>query len=297
MNILITGGSGFLGWNLTKELHRLGRILATYKDHKPRLDGCSFVQLDVADKNSVDNLLAAARPDVVIHTAGLKDVAYCQTHEQLAYQANVEGTKRLAQMVSSYDALLIYISTDLVFDGAKGFYAENDLPNPLSYYAQTKLLAEESVRNHSSRYIVLRTALMYGIGNQYHGCFINWMKENLRRGLPIPLFTDQYRTPFYVGDAVAAISELIGNHVENRLFHLGGNERFNRYEFGKKYAKIFGCDEGLLNGRQMSEMEGFSVYGRDCSLDSRRLKSLLPGLTLSNVEEGLKRMQSEDDSL
>jgi len=296
MNILITGGSGFLGWNLVKGFRRLGNIVATHREHRLMFKGCSFVELDITDTNSIENVLRLTKPDVVVHTAALTEVAYCQTHQQHAHQVNVVGTKNLVKMANHYDARFIYISTDLVFDGTKSFYSENDVPNPRNYYAETKLLAEEVVRTCSSRYIILRMALMYGDGNQYNGCFIDWMRETLGKHQPIPLFMDQYRTPLYVSDAVHAIRALVQQDIAGELFHIGGSERLNRYEFGKKFVKIFGYDVDLLVPKKMSEVEGFSTYPSDCSLNSKKIQSTLPGLTLSTVEEGLKKMKSLQDN-
>jgi dTDP-4-dehydrorhamnose reductase len=296
MNILITGGSGFLGWNATNGLRGLGSIVATYKKHELAANGCSFVPLDLTDTHSIDRVLRTAEPDVIVHTAALTEIAYCQSRQQEAYQVNVEGTERLVKMANRYNVRFIFISTDLVFGGTKSFYLESDVAHPRNYYAETKLLAEGIVKAFSPRYIILRTALMYGDGSQYHGCFTDWMSETLENHQPIPLFIDQYRTPLFVGDAVRAIKELIRHDISGEVFHVGGSERVNRYEFGKKFVEIFGYDSRLLIPKKMSEVEGFSIYGNDCSLNSDKIKSTFPGLALSTVEEGLKTMKSLRDN-
>lgn len=311
--ILITGASGFLGWNLalsfcegtalhtpTPSLPACGegkgyRVFGTYHTHPIEVEGCRMLPLDLADGQAVRRLLADIKPDVIIHTAALTNPDACERDRGLAFRVNVKGTEHLVRFAEKIHARLIFISTDIVYDGLRGNYAEEDPPNPLNYYAETKLKGEELVAEGCEDFAILRPSLMYGWGNGINRSFTDWMWGSLTEGKEIGLFTDQHRTPLLVHQALEVIRGAMEDPRVKGLFHAGGGERINPYEFGLKFCEAFGLPQGLL---KPIEMEGFNYLARrpkDCSLNSSKIAALL-GVRLLSIEEGLQWMKQEKAS-
>ncbi|PID56538.1 NAD(P)-dependent oxidoreductase [candidate division KSB3 bacterium] len=290
--ILISGGSGFLGWNLARYAAEDHNVFLTYHQHQVNVEGCKApYYCDLRNEQATEKLIKDLHPDVIIHTAALANADDCEARQSAAYAINVDGTLNLVRQAEKIGARFVYISTDMVFDGANGNYREEHRPTPLNYYGETKLLGEKLVREISSNYLILRTALMYGHGNEFNGCFSDWLYNGLHRQQSISLFTDQYRTPLYVQDTVKAVFEMIDQPIKNDLFHLGGAERLSRYEFGKIFCEIWGLNDHKLHPVQMEEVDTLARRGYDCSLISAKIQHIL-SFQLSDVRTGLQQMKN-----
>lgn len=282
--VLVIGGSGFLGWHLAKYLKDTDRVYASYQSHPFQIDKCITLRLDIRDKAAVRVAMKQIQPDIIFHTAALAKVDPCEKNKELAHQINVEGTKNLVTE-SPKSGRFIYISTDLVFNGEKSFYQETDVPDPLNFYGETKLLGEAVITENASDFLIVRISLMYGYGNGISENFLDWLRKTLNQGARVKLFVDQYRTPLLVSEAIRALREISGAPVQNEIFHLGGRERMNRYEFGRKFANLFGYPEDLLEPASMQEVLAVKMP-RDCSLCTDKIQRFL-SFGLSNVEAGM----------
>lgn len=288
--LLVTGGSGFLGWNLAKYAAERYDVFFTYDQHFIPIERCQEYHLSLQNRSEIENLLEDIQPDIVIHTAALANVDICEKRRSLAHDINVAATTHLAKCAEELHCRFVYISTDLVFGGQTGYYTETDKPAPLNYYGETKLLGENTVMATMTDYLIVRMALMYGVGNGVNGCFTDWIQDGLEHEKPVLLYTDQYRTPLFVLDGVRALLELIENPVKNEILHLAGKERLNRYNFGKKFAKIFGYDEQWIRPTKMQDVTTTAQRGSDCSLNTTKIQKLL-SFQLSDVTSGLQRMK------
>ena len=293
--ILISGGSGFLGWNLARYAAKDYDVFLTYRKHQININGCEPpYYVDLRNEHVVEELLDDIHPEVIIHTAALANADACEQRRPVAHAINVNGTRHLVERAEEIGARFVYISTDMVFDGDSGNYREEQRPKPVNYYGETKLLGEKVVREVSSNYLIVRTALMYGHGNEANGCFSDWLYKGLHGQKPISLFTDQYRTPLYVQDGARAIFEAIEHPVKNEIFHLGGGERLTRYDFGKTFCEIWGFDEQHLHPVQMKEIQTVAKRGYDCSLNSDKIQKIL-SFQLSDVRSGLQQMKDSQE--
>ena len=144
--LLITGGSGFLGWNLARQAAKSYDVSFTYGRHPVAIPHCREYHLDLHDHHQIEDVIKDIAPDAIIHTAALANADVCEKRRTVAYDVNVAATERIAQCAEDLNCRLVYISTDLVFDGQRGNYAEQDRPNPLNYYAQSKLLGEKEIK-------------------------------------------------------------------------------------------------------------------------------------------------------
>ncbi len=295
--ILISGGSGFLGWNLARYAAKDYDVFLTYRKHRINVDGCEPpYYLDLRNDQAVEKLIEDLHPEVIIHTAALANADVCEQHRPVAHEINANGTRRLVKKAEEVGARFMYISTDMVFDGNSANNQEQDRPKPVNYYGETKLLGEKVVREISSNYLILRMALMYGYGNEVNGCFSDWLYEGLQGRKRLSLFTDQYRTPLYVQDGARALFELLHHPVKNEVFHLGGSERLTRYEFGKSFCRIWGFDEQHLHPVLMKTIETVADRGYDCSLNTDKVQKFL-SFQLSDVESGLQQMKDSDSQV
>ena len=287
---LITGVSGFLGSNLAIIFRDHFQLAGSFCYHSQKIKGCQTFPLDLTDALAVKSVIADLKPDVVIHTAALSHPDMCEQAPERAYHINVTGTENLLSCLN-FSVGLLYISTDLVFDGEKGWYRETDPTNPLNVYALSKLEAEKRVLAWNGNYSIIRTSLMYGPGNGVNNSFLQWMFRNLEENRIIPLFTDQYRTCLFVQDTAQALLQL-SRLKDTGIFHLGGSENINRYEFGRKFASIFGYSPDLLKPVSMREVSARAKRAADCSLNSEKIIQLI-GFKPCNIESGLRKIKSE----
>ncbi len=161
----------------------------------------------LVQREDILRMLQDAHPDVIIHAAALTNVDYCETHEEEAFRVNGEGTRNLAEAALAAHALLVYYSTDYLFDGAKpDGYREEDAPNPLSVYGKSKLMGESSVRATSPNHLILRTSWLFGC----HGKnFIRTIVSLAQEGKPLRVVDDQRGSPTFTRDLAARTAFLL----------------------------------------------------------------------------------------
>ncbi|MDP8236521.1 MAG: SDR family oxidoreductase [Candidatus Erginobacter occultus] len=289
--ILITGISGFLGWNLFDYLAGRFPISGTYNRHRPQLPPERAFRLDLGDPEAAGEIFRQLSPGVIIHCAAVTSPAACLADPELAREVNVAGTERVARAAAAAGARMIYISTDRVFDGKRGDYREADPPNPLGSYGRSKLAGENLVREIVPDHLVLRLPLMYGPPSPFSGSFVEFMREGFGGKTALNLFTDQFRTPLYVEDAGRGI-ELILKHPEmTGLYHLGGSERIDRAEFGYRMAEVFNCDPAVINPVRMADQPHYPPTPPDASLNSDRFFRET-GFRGRGVNEGLRALKT-----
>ncbi|RJP29968.1 MAG: SDR family oxidoreductase [Candidatus Omnitrophota bacterium] len=285
--ILVTGGSGYLGRFLARELssdHDVAFTYATTRIHIPR---CNPLWLDFLHPETVDSCLREFQPDIVVHAAALADGGQCEASPEKARAINVTGTEQLLLRLQNPDALFIYISTDLVFDGTNAPYDEQAIPNPLGIYGKTKRCAELLVQSEWQNHVILRCALMYGPKpSSGKGSFLQWMDKTFREQESISLFIDEFRTPVYVKDVVRAVSALIQTDGSHRLYHIGGPERISRVDFGKRLAAIRGYDPLKIKGTRIRDLDTGFLRPADVSLDSSRIQHAYP-ISLTLISDAL----------
>jgi dTDP-4-dehydrorhamnose reductase len=288
-NILVTGGSGFLGWHIANHLRHVHTVTITYATHPVSLDNCQSIPLQLRSETSVQSCMDAAKPDAVIHCAAIADANLCQSDHALALAVNVDGTEKLLAALPGEETLFIYISTDLVFDGDHAPYAEEDRPSPLSLYGKSKQQGEEVVQERHENHIILRPPLMYGPKTGTgKGSFIHWIDETFQSGNPLPLFSDEIRTPAYVYDIAEAVNRLIDRTGLYRIYHIGGPEAITRYDFGLEVAALRGYDPGMIKGTKLSDLDTGYPRPRDVSLDSSRIQDTHT-IILTPIQQGIMK--------
>ena len=251
MKILITGSNGLLGQKL---LHKLRvdntvELIATSKGENrvSNNDGYIYVSLDITNKEEVENVIKEQQPDVIINTAAMTNVDLCEDEKQACNSLNVDAVGYLADVCAVIDAHLIQISTDFIFDGEDGPYKETDMPNPLSYYGLSKLKSEQLLQSHSVKWTVLRSIIVFGVGeNLTKGNIVLWAKDALDKGDPLNIIDDQFRAPTLAED-LADICILAAKKKASGIFNASGKDIMSIYEIVERVAKYYLSSTDNLN--------------------------------------------------
>jgi dTDP-4-dehydrorhamnose reductase len=293
--VLITGASGFVGENLAHRFAREAELALAYGNQSPRAKAEKVFSLDLAVQDNFTRALGDLTVDTVIHTAAMVSPDQCEKDPHMAQAVNAEGTREVAHWAEARNATMVYFSTDLVFDGKKGAYNEGDAPAPLNVYGKTKLAGEEEVLRICTRWVIIRLALSYGTTRGARGDWTLSMRRALDAGKTLHLYTDQFRTPAYVGDTAEAVLRL-ARCGRNGIYHMGGGERVSRYDFGRKFCYIFGLDEDRFVPVRMEETRMDAPRATDCSLDTEKIAREI-GLVPCGVEQGLRLQKLEEEFL
>jgi dTDP-4-dehydrorhamnose reductase len=286
--LFVTGASGLLG----SKMSALAKHYYEYIPlHNTRPLQSNSLRLDITNLGEVLSLVNRLEPHMVIHTASETNVDKCETQKERAWRINVEGTRNIAIACSKAGAKLIFISTDYVFDGEKGWYKEEDEPNPVNYYGLTKLEGEKKVAEHCENYAVLRTSVLYG-WHPWKQNFATWVIDKLKQRQEITVVEDHFNTPTLAANLAQMAVEAAGTDIQG-LYHASGNERISRYEFAKQTAKTFNLNSDLIKPVKMSQLTAWIARRpKDSSLDTSEIQEQLKTKPL-NITEGLNEMKEE----
>jgi dTDP-4-dehydrorhamnose reductase len=192
--LLVTGASGFLGWNLCQLAKQQWDVYGTYFSKAVEIPGVTLVKADLRDFQEIKRLFSEIQPAGVIHTAAQSSPNFCQTHSEESHLINVTASCNIAALSADYGIPCVFTSTDLVFDGLNPPYRETDSVCPVNRYGEQKVLAEQGMLERYSKVAVCRMPLMFGTA-QGATSFIQPFIKALREGQELSLFTDEFRTP------------------------------------------------------------------------------------------------------
>lgn len=296
MKILITGGTGLLGNSLMRFASQKHNIVGTYLKDLVEFGDYDLRELDITDRKKTIELVKKVVPEIVIHTAAFTNVDACETEKETAYNVNVLGAENVALACKEANSRMIYISTDYVFDGEKGNYVETDRPNPVSHYAETKLLGEQMVKGTLSeeKFAITRINL-YGWNVLPKNDLVTWMINKNKKKEEITAFTDWINCPFLADNCAEALVE-ISEKGFSGSYHLVGSEAINRYDFALKVAEIFDLDPKFIKSGTSEQLNLPAKRPKDVSLNIAKAKRDLD-TKLLNVGEGLKKMKEIGDGL
>lgn len=248
--ILVTGSNGLLGQKIVNQLKEREdvHLIATSKGENRRLvKDFNYESLDITSEKEVEEIIAKHNPDVVINTAAMTNVDACEDHQEECWDINVNAVGYLLQSSKKQNSHFIHLSTDFVFDGENGPYIETDKPNPLSYYAKSKLASEELIEQSGyEKTAIARTIIVFGTGdNLSRGNLIMWAKGALEKQSPINVVDDQYRAPTLAED-LAKGCIAIADKDANGIFHLSGPETMSILEIVKRIGKHYNLSTDCL---------------------------------------------------
>ena len=286
MRILVTGASGNLGGYLLQTLAGTSEHVTAWSGVRTgQLFGMTLQSVPLTDRDTLVQAFRVVRPELVLHGAALSSMAECARDPERAHAVNTASTALLAELAAETKARLLYVSTDLVFDGANGDYREEDTPAPLSVYGRSKQAGEQAVLA-TPMAVVARVSLLFGPSVVGRPAFFDDQLRRLRSGERLICFADEWRTPLGLLDAARALVALARSDFTG-LLHLGGPERLSRLEMAQRLAAYLGADPQLLVETSRTAAEG-EPRPRDTSLNSSRWRGLFPGLPWLGFEEALR---------
>lgn len=266
MKIVITGSNGLLGQKLVYKLRNRKDVVciatARGQNRLVNQDGYEYSQLDITNQANVEEVFTKYLPDVVINTAAMTNVDACETEREQAMLLNatsvqyqVEALEKLKKENPEYHPHFIHLSTDFIFDGSHGPLDENEKPNPLSYYAETKLKAEEIVIASDLNWAIARTVLVFGIvDNMSRSNIVLWVKSNLEQGKTINVVDDQFRTPTLAED-LADGCILIAEKRAKGIYNISGKDFYSILELAKTVADYYGLDKSLIKPSKSADIK------------------------------------------
>ena len=290
MKILVTGASGLLGLNLSLGMIGTHTIVGVDRD---KLSGTSFeiVKADLLEAEVCSRLIDEVQPDAIIHTAANADVDACESDPVGARLLNAEFPGQLAELCAKRGVRMIHISTDAVFDGRKdGIYTEDDIPNPLSIYARTKLDGERTVLSVNPDAAVARVNF-FGWSLSGTRSLAEFFYNSLSTGKRVNGFTDVWFCTMFVSDLADTLVGMLEKGLSG-LYHVVGSEALAKYEFGVKIARQFGFDEGLIRPISVEESGLKAKRSRNLRLSVHKLSTDL-GLEIPGVSTGIEKFYTQ----
>lgn len=297
--LLIIGSTGLVGSKVASLAGKHG--FEPYNtQHGRKSQSPDFVELDITDRGATLALVEKVRPSVIINTAAVTNVDYCESHQEEAHRVNVESVKNLAEATRHSGSRLIQLSTDYVFDGRVGHYEEVDTPNPIQYYGKTKLEAEKIVVNLPS-FAIARPSVIFGwapirirgeSGSSKPMNFAMFVLNKLKRHETVKAIRDQYASPMFADNLAEALL-MLARRGQNGIFHTAGRSCLSRYEFAIKLAETFGYSTKQVEPVYASEFKQIAQRPRNSCLRVDKTERLL-GMSLFTAEQGIKEMKTQE---
>ena len=269
--VLVVGATGFLG----RTLSEAGSEMVPAARHSP--EDSHWVQLDLEVPNRFGAVLDEVGPGWVVNAAAVTSVDGCETDPDRARRVHVDGVSVLAKACGERNIRLVQLSTNYVFDGTDGPYDENDAPNPLGVYGQTKLEGEK-VALSACEACVVRTAVLYGYHPAARPNFVTRALGELQAGNAIRVVTDEWSNPTYLPDLVASIRGLTAKDATG-IYHVGGLDYLTRFEMVEELCDVFGLARDLVTPVESEDLgqiarrplrAGLTTTRADAFLDTHR---------------------------
>jgi dTDP-4-dehydrorhamnose reductase len=263
MKVLLTGANGQLGHCFKDIFPSDWQLLATDSQ-----------QLDITDDLAVDNFVALHRPDVIVNAAAYTAVDKAEDEYELAYKVNAVGPKNLAIVAKKYQAKLVHVSTDYVFDGTKRSpYLEDDLTNPVNVYGETKRAGELFVLDNYSSAIVIRTSWVF---SEYGNNFVKTMLKLGQTRSELTIINDQLGCPTYAGDIAKTILKMLMNDIQGGIYHYCGDKYVSWFQFA---SKIF------ATANELNLMTNHNIIVKPILTSAYRTKAKRPLYSVLNMDK------------
>ena len=295
--ILVIGGSSLLGYKLLSNTNNF-ELYASYNKNLINLKNIETLKIDITNEKNCEKILNL-KPDIIINTAAITNVDYCEKFEKNAFDVNVTGTKNIAKIAEKLGSKLIHISTDAVFSGNKKFYAEEDRPNPISVYGKTKLESEKIISKVTDS-IILRPSVIFGwIPFEYIKTrdesrktmnFGLWVLDQLYKNNKMLIVNDQINTPTLADNLAENIFKIIKKDLTG-IFHLSGLSCISRLDFSKKIAKTFGYSNNLISSISSEKLKQIAPRTLESCLKCDKI--VQNGVNLLKIDQAIEKMYNQ----
>ncbi len=289
--ILITGSTGLLGKGLDETAPLNFALLGVHqRDYSVKDSRMRHLILDIRDKRAVDRLFAKNHFAAVVHAAGIASVDYVEKHYAESLESNIVGTLNITSACRKAGIHLIYVSTNAVFDGTNPPYREEDPVRPINKYGQLKADCERIISDTLERYTIARPILMYGWNHiATRPNTATWVYDKLKRCERVEMVDDVFENPLFNISCGQALWSIIKNKPSG-IFHLGGKDTVNRYQFALKIASAFNLDAALISRVSSRHFPDIAPRPKNTAFLTHRMKIEL-GVPPMSLSSGLKAMK------
>ncbi len=271
MKILITGASGLLGINLAMEAMREHEVVGVDRG-KLKSPPFQVIKTNFYNRRAFDPALDSTQPDWVVNCAALADLEECERHPDQARILNISLPRELAEACAKRNIPFVHLSTDAVFDGTTdGAYIEEDEPNPLGVYSQTKLEGERAVLQVNPQAIVARVNF-FGWSLSGRRNLAEFFINNLKEGKNVNGFTDVFFCPMLVNHTSRLLLEMLQKNLSG-LYHVVGAQAMNKYQFGVEVARAFGLRESLISAQSVESSSLTAKRSHNLWLSTHKLST------------------------
>lgn len=233
--ILLVGATGYLGHYVRDELLRRGLKFVTAGRR------ANDVRLDLAEPDSIRAALEAVRPGAILTVAAMSRIDECERDPSSARAVNAYG----ARVLGEYGVRMLYVSTDLVFDGSSPPYRAEDPPSPISAYGRSKAEGEAAVRELGG--LVLRLPVLFGPSHTGRQGATDMVRAALREGRELRMYENEFRTPMHAADAAVAAVDLLLERDRVGVVHAKGPERVSRHELARRFCRVHGLPDDFIH--------------------------------------------------
>lgn len=290
MKVLITGGTGIVGWDLVRESISRG-YETTYTFHENEINraDASARHLDIRDKEQVQKLIDEVDPKVTIHSAALVNADHCEREPELAWNINVSGTRHVAQACDLAESQMVFLSSSFVFSGDKERYFAGDDRDPINFYGETKVAAED-IASKVVDSTIIRTDQPYTIPESWQSeTMISWTLSQLENNTIIDVFDDWYNRPIFVCDLSRLIFNLIDGGATG-VYHGVGPEFISRYQWAKKIASAFDKSSSRIRPSS-AEDTGLSADRPNANLSNEKILNVAEA-EIRTIDDALNNLKN-----
>jgi dTDP-4-dehydrorhamnose reductase len=284
--VLVTGASGLLGSTLCTVLAGEGHHLIRHGRTRLAADDLAFPLEELA---LIEPAIGQGRPDWIIHAAANTSVEACETDPAAAHRLHVEASAELARAARLHGSRLIYVSTDSVYDGGQnGGHAEDDAPQPVNHYAQTKWEGEQACLHALPTTIVARVNF-YGLpATRTHG-LAAWIVQSLEAGRGLDGFTDVHFSPLLNHHLAELFALALARDLPGGTYNFGASDHCSKYEFARRIASLLGVNEQLVRPALLASAGFRTLRPNNTVLNTGKLAGAL-GRSMPTVNDGLERL-------
>ncbi len=286
--VLITGSNGMLGKDLVSVFSSDFEVYGLNRKIDEILGSKNSIICDMTSKADFVKALLQINFDLIVHTAALVDIEFCEKNPVKCKEANFEVVKNIVDAAHS-NTYIIFISTDSVFDDNIFFPSEDSLKNPLNCYAKTKSLAEDYIINNHKNHMIVRTN-MYGFHKNWRGSLVEWAISKLESGNSFGGYTDVHFNPLYTKQLSKAIFDLIEKDYYG-VIHLGSSESITKYDFLVMALSELGFDSRMIYKTKL-ENENAAPRPKHTSLGIKKSKDILTSFDFSLVS-GIMQLKED----
>ena len=263
-NVLILGSSGLLGSALVNTAPRNTRLFLAYRKNKLRQKKYPSLRIDLGNIVTLKKTMKIVKPALVIHASRIEP-----------YENNPKQAKKLIasliQSMKPYRAKIVYISTEAVFDGKRGNYSENDMPQPITLYGRAKHEAEKVIQKQTGNYMIIRTSYIYGKKRNGLDERTKKLFDEIKKNGVAFRFQDIYRSPINAQDLAQAIWKLVRVDFQG-IIHIA-NKRQSIFQFSKMLVQRAGYKKGYVKPNLLKN--SLLRIPRDTSLNTALAKKII----------------------